>query len=133
MSVEQYQRDVNRLEGELTNLEKKQADLLKKESTSMGKINSVEKSITKNTSVNTLISKQKEIQRHSNDVAKYAKERADISGKISNKRKNLADKKITLQKEEKRENEFQKSHQAKLLKSYENQIEELTKNIEKNI
>lgn len=133
MSVEQYQRAVNRLEGELADLEKKQADLLKKESTSMSKINSIEKSISKNTSVNTLISKQKEIQRHSNDVAKYAKERSDISSKISNKRKSLADNKISLQKEEKRESELQKKQQAKLLKSYETQIEELTKNLEINI
>ena len=99
----------------------------------MNKINSIEKSISKNTSVNTLISKQREIQRHSNDVAKYAKERSDISSKISNKRKSLVDKKISLQKEEKRESELQKKQQAKLLKTYETQIEELTKNLETNI
>ena len=59
MSVTQYQNTVNSLDKEIADLEKKKAVKDKEIATLQDKINSVKKSITKNTSPASLSSKQK--------------------------------------------------------------------------
>lgn len=57
MSVEQYQRTVNRLEKEIADLEKKKADKDKSIAILQSKIISLKRSINKHTSPNSLAKK----------------------------------------------------------------------------
>lgn len=70
MSVEQYQRSVNSLDREIADLEKKKAVKDKEVATLQGKINSIQKSITKHTSLTSLSNKQRQIAAYESDRAK---------------------------------------------------------------
>ena len=98
MSVDQCQRIVNTLDKEITDLEKKKAAKDKEIASLQGKVNTTNKSITKNTSPSMLSSKLRQITGWETDIAKKSKESADLSAKIADKRKKRSEAYLKLQK-----------------------------------
>lgn len=135
MSIEMYQRNVNRLDKEIANLEKKKAELDKKIANSQAKIGSIQKSITKNTSVTTLKSKQCQIDSLNKEINRNTKNSADYSKKIANKGKRRNAEYLKLQKAAQIEKKKQEKEINNIKNNYEDRIRELTQitTVEKNI
>lgn len=125
MSVEQYQRIVNGLDKEIADLEKKKASKDKEIASLQGRINLTDKSITKNTSQSMISNKLRQISKWKTDIAKKSKESADLFAKIADKRKKRSDTYLKLQKAQQDEQRRTDKQTAKLLKNYENRINEL--------
>ena len=70
MSVSMYQNNVNRLDKEIADLEARKAKLDSDSANLESRILSVEKTITKNTSLSSLQSKQRQISSYQNDISK---------------------------------------------------------------
>lgn len=70
MSVSMYQNNVNRLDKEITDLEARKAKLDSDSANLESRILSVEKTITKNISLSSLQSKQRQISSYQNDFSK---------------------------------------------------------------
>ena len=68
MSVSMYQNNVNRLDKEIADLEARKAKLDSDSANLESRILSVEKTITKNTSLSSLQSKQRQISSYQNDI-----------------------------------------------------------------
>ena len=129
MSVAQTQREINQLDSEIARLEKKRAEIEQKEADREQKINTIKRSITKNTSLSTLSSKNRQIQSYRSDIVKLSKEKADTTKRIAEKRKNRVDKLVRLQKEEGTEQKKNNKLQDEILKNYERRIDKLTSQI----
>ena len=86
MSIKSNQDNIARIDKDIAALEKKLADETKKEFDKTKQLNQIDKSITKNTNLNTLKSKQNQMVRIQGDLAKIAKTKADITKKIANKK-----------------------------------------------
>ena len=125
MSVAQYQNTVNSLDKEIADLEKKKAAKDKEVATLQGKINTVQKSITKNTSPSSLSSKQKQIASYESDKAKKASDSADLGKKIADKKDKRATAYLKLQKEQQNEQKKQDKANQQIQASYEARIKEL--------
>lgn len=100
MSVEMYQRNVNKLGVEIQNLEKKKFEFDRKESNAQSKISSIERSITKRTSSTMLNSKIRQIDSLKRNIVIYSKNSTDLSKKIVEKRKRRNEQYLKLQHEE---------------------------------
>lgn len=129
MSVEQTQREINQLDTEIVTLEKKRADLEQKEADRTKKIIDLQRSITKNTSISTISSKNRQMQGYQNEISKFQKDKADITKKIADKRKTRTDKAVKLQKEETTERQKDNRTQQIIQRGYEQRIDELTSQI----
>lgn len=125
MSVDQCQRIVNTLDKEITDLEKKKAAKDKEIASLQGKVNTTNKSITKNTSPSMLSSKLRQITDWETDIAKKSKESADLFAKIADKRKKRSEAYLKLQKAQQDEQKKSDKQTAKMIKDYENRINEL--------
>ena len=125
MSVEQYQRELNKLDEEISKLSTKQANIESEISKLEGKIISIKKSINKNTSASVLASKSKQIENLESDKAKKSKERAELSGRIAQKTKKRNDVDGKLQRERKSETKKSEKQQKAIKDSYEKQISNL--------
>lgn len=126
MSVEQYQKTVNTLDKEITDLEKKKNALDSKCADLKGKISDAEVAIRKTKSASTIKSKLNQISTWQKEESRKATESANIGKKISEKRtkRNDAYKKMqkAQQDEDKKKDKQLKSMQA----SYESRVRELT-------
>jgi hypothetical protein len=100
MSAEQTRNTLNQLDKEIVALQKKSADLGKKEATERGNSARVAKSISKNASASMLKAKQLQIDRHNTAAIKALKDKADIDKKIADKLKKRGEVQLRLQKEE---------------------------------
>ena len=129
MSVEQYQRVVNRLEKEITDLEKKKADKDKSIAILQSKIISLERSINKHTSPNSLANKNRQIASYESDKARKSKESANFGKNIAEKRGELSEANLRLQNEQKKQEKF--TQQLKL--AYENRINELQQQLVQSV
>ena len=115
MSSNQYQRNVNSLDKEIADLEKKKANSEKEVANLQKKIADAQKAISRMTSESTKSSKRKQIESWSSDLAKKESSVASYGEKIANKRF-------------KRNNEYQKlqralfDEQTKIQKTYEKTI-----------
>lgn len=69
MSISTTMSNINRLQKDIANLQKQLSDEQRKEPQLSGKLNQIERSITKSTSLSTLNSKMLEINRYNNDVS----------------------------------------------------------------
>lgn len=132
----QYQDNVNRLERELADLQKKIADEGRKELNKAKQISTLESSITKNTSISLLQSKKRQILGYQNEILQIKTKIADLQRKVADKSVDLGKKKQDLRKAE--ENEAKKSQreqvdfQRKLQDSMRVQKEKLDFLIEQN-
>tara|TARA_R110002095_G_scaffold212632_1_gene202106 strand:- start:7310 stop:8134 length:825 start_codon:yes stop_codon:yes gene_type:complete len=87
----------------VADLYKKIADESKKEAAKAKSLNSIERSITNSTSNSTLRSKQQQINRLLDEIAKIQVKKAEYSRKLANEESRLANTKDTLLKEEAKE------------------------------
>lgn len=127
MSVEMYQRNVNKLDVEIQNLEKKKFEFDRKVSNAQSKISSIEQSITKRTSSTMLNSKIRQIDSLKRDIVRYSKNSADLSKKIVEKRKRRNEQYLKLQHEENVIRKKQEKEFRDMKSDYEKRITELTK------
>ncbi|MCF6461759.1 toll/interleukin-1 receptor domain-containing protein [Clostridium sp. Cult3] len=127
MSTEQYQRTVNILDKEIAALEKKKSTTDKKCAEIQGKINSIQKSITKNTSESTRKNKMRQIINLQIEYARKSKESADFGKKIADKRQKRNDAYLKLQKANQDLQKKLNREQKKIQESYEKRIQELSR------
>ena len=133
MSVAQYQRQVNSLDKEIADLEKKKAAKDKECSNLQGKINTTKKGIKKNTSQSSLNTKTRQITNYETEYAKKSSESAAFGKKISEKRKKRSDAYLKLQKAEQDEQKKQNKADKKVQSAYEARITALQSQISENI
>lgn len=125
MSIEQYQRAVNRLDQEIANLEKKRAEKDKDYATLQNRINSVQKSITRHSSQTAINAKMRNIASYESQQAKKRAESAELGKKIAEKKKKRNEAYMKLQKEQKNEQAKHDRANQRLQTSYELRIAEL--------
>lgn len=130
MSVEQAQRTVNQIDKDIADLEKKMADLVKKEAEKTKKIGDIQRSITRNTSQSTAQSKMRQIESCQKELSRILSDKASINQKLADKRKRRVDAVGKLQKEEVAQAKKVEKQQKNIYAAYEQQIEELTKQIQ---
>lgn len=85
MDSSYYQNQVNRIEKEIADLQKKIADESKKEIDKSKQIDTVNRSINKNTSMPSFQSKQRQISGYNNDILNCKKKIAEYQKKIADK------------------------------------------------
>lgn len=136
MTTTYYLNQIASIEKEIADLQKKIADEVKKEYDCQNRINSIERSVTKNTSMSSLQSKQRDIQNQNKKIIDSKKKLAEYQKKIADKTKTLNQRKVELQKEEKREQEKQlreeKAFQEKLQREIQHQKSILNTLVEQN-
>jgi len=111
MSLNSYYDRVNRLEKDIADLQKKIADEIRKELDKQKQIDSINRSVTKSTSISTLHSKQRQIQNYQSDIIRIQSSKAGYHKNIAAKTQELTRAKQDLQKEEKKENDRAKKEQ----------------------
>lgn len=126
MSVSMYQNNVNRLEKEIADLESKKAKLDAECVNLNSRIISVEKTITKNTSLSSLQSKNRQIDSFNREITRKQKYSVDLGQLISIKRKQKIEEQKKLQRAQEQDNKKQQLMAKKLQQSYERQILDLT-------
>jgi hypothetical protein len=125
MSLQQTQNILNVIENDLAILERKRGEIEQKEADRAGKINTIQRSITKNTSASSFSTKSNQIQRYQTELAKLAKDKAGITKNIAEKRKKRADTLRKLRNEETYERKKEAEIQQTILQGYEQRIEDL--------
>ena len=125
MSIAQAQRNVNLLDTDIANLEKKKAAKDKECADLQKKIVAAQKSASKTSSQATLKNKLRQIASWEADLAKKSKDSADIGKKIADKKKKRADSSLKLQKEERSQQKKEEKKNKALLSSYQARIDDL--------
>lgn len=133
MSVDQYQRQINSLDKELADLEKKNAINDKDCANLQGKINTTRKSIKKNISQTMLNSKLKQIASYEAEYAKKTADSAAFGKKIVDKSKNRAGAYLKLQKAQQADQKKQDKTSKKVQSAYEVRITELQNQITESV
>lgn len=126
MSVEQYQRNVNSLDKEISELEKKKAAEDKKATDAKKKAANV--SISKNASAATIKSKLKQVEGYETTARKAEEASAGYSKKIAEKRVKRNEAYLKLQKEEQNEKKKQDKAFDSMKRAYEQRIADLEAN-----
>lgn len=125
MSIAQAQRNVNSLDTDIANLEKKKAAKDKECADLQKKIVAAQKSASKTSSQTTLKNKLRQIASWETDLTKKSKDSADIGKKIADKKKKRADSTLKLQKEERIQQKKDEKKNKALLGSYQARIDDL--------
>ncbi len=133
MSIKLYQNSLNQVDKDIANLEKKLAYYAKSEAEKTKKINSIEKSITKNTSVSSLNSKLKQISSLRNELSRIVTQKADINKKIAEKRSKRNDLSIKIQKEQEKQDKKEFETRKLVEETYKKQIADLTQAINSEV
>lgn len=120
MSSEQYQRAINLLNKEITDLERKKAAADKRAMENQKKAANV--SISKNASTATVKSKMRQIEKYQAASAKASAESAALLKRIADKKEKLNIATVRLQKEKQKE---QEKIAKQIQQSYDRKIEEL--------
>ena len=102
MSISLLQNEIKNLSSEIARLNKSLADEQRNEAKKMSEISRINRSITKNTSISMLKSKNRQIERLNNDIVKSKSKQADINKKLGEKQKKFTSKQIELNKEQER-------------------------------
>lgn len=125
MSVAQAQRNVNALDTDIANLEKKKVAKDKECADLQKKIVAAQKSASKTSSQTTLKNKLRQIASWEADLAKKSKDSADIGKKIADKKKKRTDSSLKLQKEERGQQKKDEKKNKAVLSSYQARIKDL--------
>ena len=110
MSTQTTQNNISRLIKEIANLESQLAAEAKKEVTKSKQLYQIERSITKNTSLSTLQSKQGQMIRIQDEISRIVNKKAVISKKLSDKKEKLTRSQQQLSREQ--TTEFKRKEQA---------------------
>lgn len=113
MSISTISNSITRIQKEIAALYHKMSLETKKEVDCNNKIVQIERSITRNTSLSTLNSKNAEIQRKQSEISKIQIKKADLHKKISDKDGKLLKLKQDLVKEEEKERKKQIANEEK--------------------
>ncbi|PRB06201.1 hypothetical protein CQ046_03260 [Chryseobacterium sp. MYb7] len=116
MSIKQYSDKVIRIEKEISDIQKKIAIENKKEFDKQKDIDTINRSITKSTSIASLQNKQKQIQSHQTYILKVQNTKSDLYKKIATKTADLVKAKQELSKEELKEKNKSKRDQEEFQK-----------------
>ena len=100
MSISQIESKIKSLQAEITRLNRQNAEEAKKEAKAQENIRRTQKSITKNTSLSSLKTKQRTIASETDKADKARKKQAEILEKIGKKKTELAKQQGLLQKEQ---------------------------------
>jgi hypothetical protein len=129
MNSTYYHNQINRIEKDIADLQKKIANESIKENDKNRQIDAINRSITKNTSISTLNSKQRQANGYQNDISACRNKVADYQKKLSDKSIELGRRKQDLRKAETNEqNKFrqeQSDFQRQLSQEIENQKSQL--------
>lgn len=132
MSISTTQNAINQVNKDIAQLEKRMSDELKKEAQINRSIIVTQNSISRNSSLSTIKSKQQQIQRYTKQLADIVNRKADINKKITDKRNKLLSLNQRLQKQQAEEAKKEQRKQEQLSQSYEQRIAYLTEQIEHN-
>ncbi|QKF66561.1 TIR domain-containing protein [Arcobacter venerupis] len=113
MSISTISNSITNIQKEISDLHYKMSLETKKEVDCNNRIGQIERSITKNTSLSTLNSKNAEIQRKQSEISKIQIKKADLYKKISDKDGKLLKLKQDLAKEEEQERKKQIANEEK--------------------
>jgi len=112
MSISSIQSNINRIQREISELHKKLALEQSNETKAIGKINQAQLAISRSSSISTLQTKMRELERLNAEIAKFNTRKAEINKKLASKTSELFRYQSQLQKEEeyqlKKQNELQK-------------------------
>lgn len=125
MSVDQTQRNVNLLDKDIADLEKKKAAKDKECADLQKKITTAQKTASKTSSQATLKSKLRQIASWESDLAKKLKDSAELGKKIADKKKKRTNSYLKLQKEERSQQKKDEKKNKAVLSSYQARIDEL--------
>ena len=123
MSIDQYQRNVNALDKEIADLEKKKAGYDKKAADEARRASNI--NISKNASASIVKSKLRDIEKHAENARKAEAESAKLQQKIADKRKKRNDANKKLQSEQQREQKKQQRSIKDMQRHYEQRIAEI--------
>lgn len=134
MSVSQYQNEVNRLDREITDIEKKIGQYDKTIADEESKIGSIERGITKNTSASMLRLKAQQIDSHKKSRERALTNKAQEQRKLADKRdkRRLAYQRLQRaeQNESVKERKAQQQHEQSMIRRYESRIADLSAQME---
>lgn len=124
MNITYYQNQINQLEKSIAEFHKKIADESKKENDKARQIETINKSINKNTSISSIQSKQRQAQSYQNEILNCKKKIADYQKQIANKTVELGRKKQELRKAEEVEQKKFQQQQQEFQKRLQKDIDE---------
>ncbi len=116
MSISSISNTITRLQKEISDISVKMSQEIKKEVALYSRINQIERSITKSTSLSSLSSKKSEIERKQKEIASISSVKASLSKKEADKNAALLKAKQDLAKEEEKERKQQASARERELK-----------------
>lgn len=122
MSISSLNNDIERLNKDITSLNQKLARESKNEADKYSRIQTIKKSINKNTSPTSLNSKMRQIAQCEKEISQCKDKQAGFQREIASKTKALSEKRILLTKEQTKEN----SRQQETLKIAQKKYEDLT-------
>lgn len=129
MSLSTARSNVARVQKSLADLRLKDALEAKKEADLTSKINRANEAASRTTSMSTIQSKYKEIERHTKALAASSKKRADIAKNISTKMNDLNRYQTALEREEKQE----RGKQEKQARKVQSDLETRQKRFERSL
>lgn len=129
MSIDQARRNLNQINKDIAELEKKLAFETKNEADKNRRMNEIQRSINKHTSPSTLQSKTKQIQDNQNDLVRILSRKSELNKKLADKRSKLSDATLKLQREEQQEAKRKDKAHNDIMKSYEHRIESLKRQL----
>ncbi len=103
MSTDSIRRQIESSQRDIQSLQRRLTQKAKDEASKTGRIASINRSITKNTSLPSLQSKQRQIQGLENDIARIQNDKADLTRRIADKTARLHKYQQDLYKEQERE------------------------------
>ncbi len=110
MSIQSIQNRISNIQREIQTLQNRLTEKIKNEASKSNRIIQIKKSVTKYTSLSSVQSKDREIERLENDIAKIQKDKADLTKRISDKTTQSHKYQQELYKEQNREQKkFQES------------------------
>ena len=125
MSVQYYQQQINTIDREIANLERKIADQVKTEARCQQAIANIEKAM-RNCPISSIQSKMSQIDSQKRSQQQAIDKRANLSAQIARKRDERARQTQFLQRAVEKENRRQRQVQTDMMRRYENRISELT-------
>lgn len=129
MSIDSIMSNINRAHKDIADLQKKISDEKKKESQALTKMNQIQRSITKNTSLSTLNSKMRETERLNKDIANSSSKQAELQKKLAHKTSDLNKYQLQLSKEQ----EMERKKQDDLFKKQKKEQMEYKKKITREL
>ncbi|TAK64593.1 MAG: toll/interleukin-1 receptor domain-containing protein [Dehalococcoidia bacterium] len=119
MSVDTCRRQIESANRELGQLHQKLAAERRREADKVARIGQIERGITKSTSVSSLQSKAREIERLNKDIEQSKKKQADLSEQIAAKEKKKHDHERDLHKEQGKEQQALQKDQERRMAQFE--------------